>query len=225
MSNEEIRFTVGALLQLELLGMHLKVREPARVVGYLQPTSLLITTPRDKGALIPVRDGDDIAVRYMDGEHVAGFKTSVMRICRDPFPYLHLYYPIAVEKVRVRNAERVATEMSVKVKGTVSADASMLDAIMKDLSISGARLFSTAELGVIGARLTIETNITFAGLTESLTFFAIIRNVSEPSEMKMGEMKTGKLYQYGVEFIELSPQAIVFMQGYIFECMINSRKR
>ncbi len=220
MSSEEIRFTVGALLQLELLGMHLKVRKPARVIGYLQPTSLLITTPRDKGALIQVRDGDDIAVRYMDGEHVAGFKTSVMRICRDPFPYLHLYYPNTIEKVRVRNAERVATEMAVTVKEE-SADGKILDqATMKDLSISGARLFSASALGSMGTRLAIETNITFAGLTESLVFIAIIRNVSEP-----GDVTSGKIFQYGVEFAELSQQAIIFMQGYIFECMINSRKR
>lgn len=219
MSHEEIRLAVGTLLQLELTSMHLKVREPAKVIGYLEPISLLVTTPKDKGALIPVRDNDDIAVRYMDGEYVCGFKTAVIRICREPFSYLHLYYPAAIERVRIRNAERISTEMSVTIKLGSAEGIAVEDVMMKDLSASGARVFSRSELGPLGARLAIEANITFAGLKENLVFDAIIRNVAETNEPQ------GKIHQYGVQFMDLSQQCTVFIQGYIYECMISARKR
>lgn len=216
MSKDELRLKVGTLMQLELLTAHQKIREPCKVIGYLVDESLILTMPRERGSLVSIRDNDQVAVRYMDGKNICGFKTAVIRSCREPYPYMHLFYPAAIERIKIRKAQRVATQTPVTVKR--SDNEQVFEAvIMQDLSVSGAKLVSSEIFGHKGDRVLLETELEFAGIKEKLNFAFAIRSFMEAEDKDTD----AKVYQYGVEFVDLSQKDILFIHGYIYECIVN----
>lgn len=208
----EFELPVGTSIQLELLANHQHQKAQVHLIGYEPGKSLLVSMPRVDGEPMPLLLNDDVAVRYLHGNAVHAFETAVSRICKDPFPYLHLLFPRSIESVKVRSAERV----SIRLEGEAHTgeDANVVPIELLDLSIGGARITSPRDLGDVNEQFTLRFGLTFAGLTESMGIPVTIRSNTRKSQDE---------YQFGVSFVELDEQQRVFLQGCIYETLHRQR--
>jgi c-di-GMP-binding flagellar brake protein YcgR len=201
--------SVGTVLNLQNLSDKSGTRLQAKVLGFLDGHSILAVMPG--GALLPVdlRAGDEIAVRYLMGRSVCGFRTRVLRVCTLPFPYFHLGFPKDVQRMDVRRAERV----QVAMPGQVQAAGATVAVEIRDLSATGAMLSSPQELGAVNDALQLAFELTFGEITRQLTTSATIRNASPATKTDAG----APLYRYGLQFQDLPESDRIFVRGFVFE--------
>lgn len=174
---------VGAALQLQVAGDANARRYTVKVVGYVPGVSLLVTTPEIDGKVQIIRDGQMFNARVLQGESAMAFSSRVLSSCATPFPYLHLSYPREVETIVVRNAQRTMANIPVLARNTKDPDESgyQHDAVLEDLSTTGARLTSRRPLGSTGDNLYLIFDIQVAGGKDMLGIFAEIRSC-KPNE-------------------------------------------
>jgi hypothetical protein len=202
----DLQLTVATVLNLQVLSERGNPRAQARVLGYLEGRSILAVLPG--AALLPtdLRLDDEVAVRYLVGRSVCGFKTRVIRICTSPYPYFHLEYPDEVQKMDVRSAERVQVTLPARLE----AGAQTMEVEVRDLSATGAMLSSAREIGQIGDAVKLSIELTFGDVTRRISTAATIRNAATES----GEEAP---LRYGVQFEALSEDDHVFVRGFVFE--------
>jgi c-di-GMP-binding flagellar brake protein YcgR len=205
----DLHLSVGTVLNLQNLSDKSGTRLQAKVLGFLDGHSILAVMPG--GALLPVdlRAGDDIAVRYLMGRSVCGFRTRVLRVCTLPFPYFHLEFPKDVQRMDVRRAERV----QVAMPGQVQAAGATVAVEIRDLSATGAMLSAPQELGAVDDPLQLSFELTFGEITRQLATSATIRNASPVAKTDTG----APLYRYGLQFHDLAEGDLIFVRGFVFE--------
>ena len=81
-------------------------------------------------------------MRCLDGRSISGFNSTVIELCSSPYPHFHLSYPSVLDRVEVRQSERVAVAIPVTVH---TATGGSVAAEMRDLSASGALLIEVAD--------------------------------------------------------------------------------
>jgi c-di-GMP-binding flagellar brake protein YcgR len=209
----DLHLSVGTVLNLQNLSDKSGTRLQAKVLGYLDGHSILAVMPG--GALLPVdlRAGDEIAVRYLMGRSVCGFRTHVLRVCTLPFPYFHLDYPKEVQRMDVRRAERV----QVALPGKAQVGSNPVPVEIRDLSATGAMLSAAQELGLVDETVKLSFELTFGEITRQLTVTASIRNASPAAKMNGG----GPVFRYGVQFQDLPEPDRIFVRGFVFELLAN----
>jgi Flagellar protein YcgR len=87
---------VGDRLQLELLTDSTRSHYYTTLIGYVSGHSVLLRTPQVQNLPIPVRESEPVLVRTFSGRHAYTFESRVDRVCRTPYPYLHLALPAAL---------------------------------------------------------------------------------------------------------------------------------
>ena len=207
----------GTTVNIQLPGRIRNRRWNARLLGYLPQESLLITTPLSNGAPVPFYLEDQVAVRYLQGREIHGFNTWVRKVSSDPFPYLHLAYPREIERVTVRQAERVPVELASEwraLRGEQSGAGKILD-----LSATGALLAVDAPAGEPGDELELDFQVHFAGAESRIEVGALLRSVRESG----GEEQTR--YLHGLEFTDLEERERLFLKGFVYEQLVENRDR
>jgi len=209
----ELHLSVGTVLNLQNLSDKSGSRLQAKVLGFLDGLSILAVMPG--GALLPVdlRGGDEIAVRYLMGRSVCGFRTRVLRVCTLPFPYFHLEHPKEVQRMDVRQAERV----QVAMPGKAHVGDAQTAVEIRDLSATGAMLSAPQELGQVNDTVQLAFELTFGEITRQFSTTASIRNASPVAKTDAG----APLYRYGVQFQDLPEPDRIFVRGFVFEQLAN----
>jgi c-di-GMP-binding flagellar brake protein YcgR len=204
----DLQLMVGTVLNLQVLSERGGPRVQARVLGYLEGQSVIAALPG--ATLLPtdLRLGDEIAVRYLVGRSVCGFKTRVIRVSTSPYPYFHLLYPDDVQRMDVRSAERVQVALPARLDVGTQA----LDVEVRDLSATGAMLSTPREVGQVGDAVKLSMELTFGEITRQVSTAATIRNTAPAPEG--GEDTT---LRYGVQFDGLSEADHIFVRGFVFE--------
>ena len=199
---------IGQVVELELPSGE-RFRTP--VIGHSPNCSLLVETPRTGRGFLSVHDRDALAVRFLDGERVYAFRTTVLAVAVQPYHYLHLACPGAVEAVQVRNHGRVPVHLAAEVRrpggGAVAVTAT-------DISLSGARLLSPAALGDIDTPLVVTAELAFDGFAETVDLPARIRNVDE-------DPGADYAYHIGVAFETLDKDQRLLLHGYVCAHVIH----
>lgn len=217
MTSRALNLMVGAGFQLEPVGGDACYL--VELIGYVTDRSLLVTPPREEDGRISVREGDEVAIRYLGGDNSYAFYTRVLRVCSEPYPYLHLEYPAGVQGAITRRG------MRYPIDGPVLSLA-MLDrgreirVIMADISVNGARLVSPARLGEVGDTFSIEMPDIHQASDETLVLPCVIRHVSEQIGMDGG---AGSMYHHGVEFDRLEAAAQLFIARFIQDSIMRQR--
>jgi hypothetical protein len=204
---------VGVFLNLQVLGDRSGHRIQARVLGYRPGESLIAEVPGAAWQPIDLRLGDEVAARCLVGRHILGFKCTVLRVCTSPYPYFHLTYPEHVEQTEVRQGERV----SVAIAARVSVRTDTFDALIKDISASGAMLAVLQQVGEVGETVRVAFELKFAQVSRSLELTAVIRNVNPAP----GAQAAG--YRLGIHFEEASEQDALFVVGFVYEQLSITR--
>jgi hypothetical protein len=204
----DLQLLVGTVLNLQVLSEKGGPRVQARVLGYLEGQSVMAALPG--ATLLPtdLRLGDEVAVRYLVGRSVCGFKTQVIRVCTSPYPYFHLHYPEDIQKMDVRSAERVQVALPARLE----TGALTLDVEVRDLSATGAMLSTPREIGQVGDAVRLSMELTFGAITKQVSTAATIRNAAPAPE---GGEDTA--LRFGVQFEELSEADHIFVRGFVFE--------
>lgn len=212
---ENLAIAPGTTVNIQLPGRIRNRRWNARLLGYLPEESLLITTPHSNGSPVPFYLDDQVAVRYLQGREIHGFTTWVRKVSADPFPYLHLAYPREVERVTVRQAERVPVELAARwrrLQGEGSGSGTLLD-----LSATGTLLASEETAGEPGDELELEFEIRFAGAESRIEVGALLRSVREDS--RAGETRL----LHGLEFTDPGERERLFLKGFVYEQLVENR--
>ena len=216
MTDEILKLNTGNNIQVQLLADQNDTRYMVRVIGYEPNVSLLVSTPRANGLPAIVRDGQTVTVRLLTGNTVYGFESQILRICRLPFPYLHLSFPRTFESMVVRKAQRASANViaSVENSNRVTDVSEPFSAKISDLSIAGAMLEAPLPMGEVGDALMIRAKVQVAGMEKYLALAAIVRAVRVREATAPG----GKmLYLHGVEFQLLDPDDQLVLHGFVYE--------
>lgn len=217
MAARALNLMVGAGFQLEPLGG--KACYLVELIGYATGRSLLISPPREEDGRIAVKEGDEVAIRYLGGDNSYAFHSRVLRICAEPYPYLHLEYPVGVQGASTRRGMRYPVDGPV-LSLAMQDRGREIRVIMADISVNGARLVSPARLGEIGDSFSIEMPDIAQSAEEPLVLPCRIRHMRAQIGMEGG---VGTMYHHGVEFDRLEAAAQLFIARFIQDSIMRRR--
>ena len=222
MSDEEnkLELLIGDTLQLQFVADETNRRHYAKVIGYLQGQSVLITTPRVEGNIMLIRSDQRVIVRMMTGNEVYGFTTQILSTNLTPYPYLHLAYPKEMEHITVRKAERIAIKLIGTAQLETSDDGTEQEAVsvvIQDMSTNGAMIESKRLIGEIGNIMTLSSKVTVGNKEEYIKIPCIIRNIVHSPEHGV--------FKHGLEYQLLEPHEHFIIYGYVYEQMIEHMKK
>lgn len=209
--NQDLQLNVGDMLQLQFVADDSQRKHATKVIGYLPGKSLLVTTPRIDGKVMLVREGQPVVVRMLSGNSVYAFNTQILATSLKPFAYMHLTYPADIERIVVRKAMRVSTDLEVNIARVTADDPKgnvVVKGMVKDVSTAGAMLIADTCLGENGDLLTLTLRIPVAGVQKYLKISSVIRSMRE---------STGGGFMHGVEFQLLEEMDNILLHGFVYE--------
>ncbi len=221
MESTELKLQVGEILQLQPRNDEAGRRMQVRVIGYLPGQSLIVTTPRSKGNVVIMREGQPFVGRMLVGNRIVGFATRVLRSCARPYPYLHLAYPEKLEQIVVRQAQRVQVRQFVSVGNENPAFTPQEHhrAHAVDISTSGALVVANEALGEVGDRLLLTCAVKIGGTKKLLRIPSWLRNVHADNADKLaGEDR----YYHGIEFDVQDEQDVLALHGFVYEQIVKA---
>jgi hypothetical protein len=223
-SFEAAQLHVGERLQLELIADSSHSHYYTTLIGYVTGHSVLIRTPLVQSLPIPVPEGAGIRVRAFSGRHAYSLESRIDRVCRSPYPYIHLAYPAQVQQTLIRGALRVR----VALPGSASNSGEQVDTppravVLSDLSVSGAQLEADLNLGEPGEKFglafkfVVQPNNYEVKLTTSAQIQSVrkIRKGSGPEEF----------FSHGVRFNKMHATEGLLLQSYIQQVLLSDRSR
>ncbi|MDX1451795.1 MAG: flagellar brake protein [Oleiphilaceae bacterium] len=207
----QLNLAVGTGLTIETLSPVRKL--PVKLLGYVEPRSILVSAPLRDGKEIYLEKGSSVVVRMMDGCRAYAFETHVLYRSVQPFSYYHLAYPNDIESLQLRNAERIETELDT----WVNSDFVVLEdwpksARITNISKSGARMECDDFLGQSGHELILDFNLPVSGLNKRICLSGEIRNID-----RQGGAQGDEHFVLGVEFREMNDETRLSLANYILE--------
>jgi len=207
---------VGKMLQLQRISPEFNDRYTVTLIGSLLGRGMIVTTPVVHERTQFIKEGSRFAVRLLHGSKVMGFIATVTHSASKPYPHLHMSYPAEIESLAVRNAERVTTNLPALVRNTRHADddTAWQPALVKDLSMTGARLESLDPLGRTGERLIMKLDIDVCGESERIMVLTEICNRTVVSD-KQDQQETR--YCCGISFLKVNRLQEVLLNNCVLQ--------
>ena len=218
-SKGTLNLVVGSTLQLELAPNAAIL--PVTLIGYVPGHSILVmlASTAEPGACLVAGSGDACVVRFEAGDNLYAFDTQVLCRAEQPFVHLHLAYPQGVQSAIVRRSQRVPVNDMVMMLVMEEAGRK-LSVALADISLSGARLVAGTRLGTVGERFSIEIPHLSSNGPERVALPCRVRYVREEQSANAASKR---VYHHGVEFTELSRQALLFIERYIGDKVAEQR--
>ncbi|MFV2059583.1 MAG: flagellar brake protein [Gammaproteobacteria bacterium] len=213
---KDIKLSVGEKIQLQNPADDSKDRIFVKLLGYREGKSIIVTSPQVAGKPIPVEKGHKFIVRLFSIKTVYAFNVAVLDTKRSPYPYMHLTYPLAVESVVVRSAQRVGVELIVSVQNE-DPDKALKEAVsakLTDISTGGSKLSTVEAIGDIGDDISINAKFAVGGVDQYVQILAIIRRVEIIEAQDEGSKD---LHVYGLEFVFVEENERLVLHGFVYE--------
>jgi Flagellar protein YcgR len=223
-SLESMQLHVGDRLQLELLTDSTRSHYYTTLIGYVSGHSVLLRTPQVQNLPIPVRESEPVLVRTFSGRHAYTFESRVDRVCRTPYPYLHLAYPAQVQQTLIRGALRVRVNLTATAVNAAKQDEAVPAALMiGDLSISGALLEAEKSLGEVGETL----ELAFKFLVQPNNYEVKLATPAKIQSVRKTrkERRLDEVFTHGVRFAKLRSTEALLLQSYIQQVLLDDRTR
>jgi c-di-GMP-binding flagellar brake protein YcgR len=186
-----------------------KTRHIARVIGYVDGVSLLVTVPAHQGTRAEFLENEIVVVQAFSRNSAFAFKCTIDRMYRRPFDYMHLSFPKSIQGTVIRKATRVRIDLEAQVSTGTGEEAT---ARIADLSATGAMLRAEQPLGARGERLRLRFRVKLHDLEREIAGEAVILNVRED----------GGHHMHGVEFRELPADERMVLRSLIYQHMIEN---
>ncbi len=223
-SFEAAQLHVGERLQLELVADSSRNHYYTTLIGFVPGHSVLIRTPLVQNLPVPIPEGAAVLVRAFSGRHAFTMESRVDRVCRTPYPYMHLSYPAEVQQTLIRGALRVRVSISgTASRANESADDHVHAVTISDLSVSGAQLESDHQLGEAEENLAVAFKFVVQpnNYEVKLATSARIQSVRKVRKGKGPEEQ----FSHGVSFGRLHATEALLLQSYIQQVLLSDRAR
>jgi c-di-GMP-binding flagellar brake protein YcgR len=211
----DLEMSVGDGLHVAFLAEQSPDDHEVRLIGWVPGRSLIVSAPERGRRTVTVEDGSAVAVRLFSGGRARGYTGTVLHVGNDPFPHLHLSYPARLDALEERRTERVRAALAASVvRAGAAAGERETAAILRDLSNTGALVFTQAPLGAKGERVEIHARLPLENLgDQAVTLPAVIRTAAEGADLK------GSLWRSrcGVQFEGLNTQTTLVLRAYLYE--------
>lgn len=205
----DIHLAPGDRLQIYGLNQPDRTRHICRMVGFLEGTSLLVTTPTYKGSRVDFHEHELVVVQAFSRNSAYAFKCTVERVCRLPFDYMHLSFPERVEGSVIRKATRVRMQVEARVIAEKAGDPVV--ATIENLSSTGALISSDQNLGAKGEAVKLAFRIELHDVAREIESRAVILNARND----------GDANHYGVEFRDLPPDERMILRSLVYQHIIE----
>ena len=215
---------VGERLQLELVADSSRNHYYTTLIGFVPGHSVLVRTPLVQNLPIPVPEGADVLIRAFSGRHAFTMESRTDRVCRSPYPYMHLAYPAQVQQTLIRGALRVRVALpGMASESTEQADGPPRAVILSDLSVSGTQLESELSLGEPGGKF----GLAFKFVVQPNNYEVKLATSAQIQSVR--KIKKGKgqeeLFSFGVRFNKLHVTEGLLLQSYIQQVLLSDRSR
>jgi len=223
-SFESMQLHVGERLQLELLVENARKSYYTTLIGFVPGHSVLVRTPHEQNLPIPVPEGAAVLVRTFSGRHAFTLQSRIDRVCRSPYPYLHLAYPGQVQQTLIRGALRVRVALPGIVSGLdEQADGPSRAVVISDLSVSGAQLETEDSLGESGEKL----GLVFKFVVQPNNYEVKLATSAQIQSMRKITKGKGpaESVSHGVRFGKLHATEGLLLQSYIQQVLLSDRSR
>jgi len=208
------------------VGERIQVQPPANVsaeryfvklIGYVDKVSVLVTAPYENGLRVPLRENDTLVARIFSAQKAFGFCTTIERVCKIPYDYLHLAFPAHVQGSVVRKSPRVRTRIIASI-AAANGDSDRCSGMIVNLSADGALIRARQPLADNGSVLGLAFRVNLHNVDAYLTINAIVRS-SFGDDAKTAEATP--MFNHGVQFRDLAPNDSVVLQSLIYQQMIE----
>ena len=152
-----------------------------KLIGVHEGHSIIVTTPDASKGLAPTA-GALYRFRSFSGESIYEFSALLLKQCDDPYPYLHLAWPLErhVQNRDLRAAVRVKTELPCMVYPGAQAAGKFAKGTITNLSTGGAAIKLSDELAVFYDEVRVVFRLTVAD--QEILVEAKARPVRKPEE-------------------------------------------
>lgn len=215
---DAMKLRVGDRLQIQPPVQLSQERYVVRLLGYLNNVSLLVTAPFENGLRLDLREGERVVVRVFAAQNAFGFTSTVNKVCKLPFDYLHLSFPDQVQGMMIRKSPRVRTRIIASVANTNAAEADNASGLIANISATGALLDARRSLGSKGDLLRLAFRVNLHKIDAYLSVNAAIRAIFADEAT---DTSGAPLIHHGIEFVELAPNDSVILQSLIYQQMIE----
>jgi c-di-GMP-binding flagellar brake protein YcgR len=218
---DDMRLKVEDRLQLETPPSLNQERFTVKVVGYLKGGSIIITAPiAANGLRVMLNEKDKVVMRSFSGINAFAFVSTIERIIKLPYVYIHLSFPDNIQGLKVRNAPRIKTNIITTVQNSTLGAESHNSALISDISADGASLVSKQPLGSKGDTLELAFRVHLHNVDALLTVKSCIRTMVKDDDT--ADTKKPGFSRYGVEFQDFQPNDYVILQSMIYQQMIEN---
>ncbi len=213
MKFEDLHLCVGDSLQVQFLNDECEEeRYTIKLLGYNKDRSVIATTPMLHGKIIRMRPGQEFNIRLTSPRFMCAFRSYVETIHTQPYSYMHLGYPAAVEAIDYRKSVRVKVNLGVSlITKSLLEESGQCEASVADISISGARLQTNSQIGEIGDAVTLITNVTLADIKRELLITGILR-----SQKRINTTNDEHCNEYGIEFLPGDEENRLALYCYVY---------
>ncbi|MEH6824452.1 MAG: flagellar brake protein [Motiliproteus sp.] len=217
---DDLRLAVGERIRLETASP--RGRFSVRYLGAYSEHCLMVTLPILNGAEKPIKEGTSITLRLIALNRACAFKTKLLKVQRVPVPMLFLDYPDAVEAVLVRKAPRVNSQLIVSVDEADSGHFGSgwpRQALCCDISLHGARIEASDQLGEVGDRLYITARVRVGEVDQVLLVEGLIRNLEEVED----GFSEGFRMVHGLELVGMDEETQLILTGFVYQQMLREQ--
>lgn len=169
MSLRQLKLRPGIALQTQCSQPE-SPKEEAHFLAAIDGKGVMVT--HEGRAALSV--GSDCRVCGFTGQYDFHFSAPVLQTFEAPFAYALLAYPGAVRARKVRQAARMKVSLAASVR--VAGNGSPTPATILDLSIFGAMLHTSTEVGGVGDALQIDVEFMFEIEPVHLSLASTIRH-------------------------------------------------
>lgn len=213
----DMRLKVGDRIQIQPPASLTQDKSVVRMIGYQEGVSVLTTPPYANGLPLPLREGENVVVRVFSGQHAFGFTSTIEKICKAPFEYLHLSFPDRVQGLVVRKSPRVQTKIVASAANVSRQTAEgAKSCIISNLSVTGALVVAQNALAAKDEILRLSFRFSPLGVESYLSAAAVVRAVFEA---RSDDNTT--LIHHGLEFQQLEPSEKITLGSFVYEQMVE----
>lgn len=183
-----------------------------KLIGVHEGSSIVITAPENESAL-PLTEGAVYKFRSFSGECIYEFAAPLLKVCGEPFPYLHVGWPQErqIEKRDLRAATRVKTELACMVYPGKQVGGRFAKGTITDLSTGGAAIALHDELSLFYDEVRLVFRLEVA--EQEVLIEARARPVRKPEES--GERLMG------VSFVDLGSPERLALHAYVYSALVR----
>ena len=215
---EAMNLKVGDRLQAQVPAKVSAERCTMRLIGYVHGVSILVTTPTmANGTRVQLIEGDPLVVRVFSSQNAFGFGSTIERVCKLPYHYLHIAFPKQIQGTVIRKSARVRSKIIATVVGE-REDKTELTGVISNLSANGAMLDGRRSTAEVGDLLRLSFKLKLHNIETTLSLRAVVRAVIEDPAQKQSSTS---LAHFGLEFVDMQPNDQMLLQSMVYQKIIE----